>query len=807
MADSQLQPGMTATRAEIRNLYGGSSQGGIVPSNTSNSVLLYSDPTVGHRYGYRDGWLVEEDEHGLIFEYTGAGATGDQTFEGVGGSGNRAILNHVEAGRSLRVFTATGRVPGSQTKLHRYVGEFKVDVDQPYVLRQMPDSNGDLRKVIVFRLRPAGIVDRDGRDVIPPSIQTLTSLHSDSSTADDLLGNKAEVDKLSKLVLATTTMPPLAIALLGEWGAGKSSFMAQMDQRIQQLASLSAQAKPNESAFVAHVRQIHFNAWHYSDEHVWSGLIEKLFRDLAQVPEERDDPSESVLAKRAERAAELGKLEHRSEQLDLDLERAARLQPQSSFLAWLSSPREGWLLFRAASRELRAETTAYGLTAITVLVGAAAAIIWGRPVVQPWIAGSLGALLAIPPIAKIWRTIRAWLPGQRKIIDKLRGRLEEIQSDLHSQVTTAQASLAEVDAAVRLADFLTERGSTNSYQGYQGLLSWVHKDLTHLDEALRAAQDEWAETDSNQLPPLQRIILYIDDLDRCPPARVVEVLAAVHLMLALPLFVVVVAVDPRWLVRCLKHHHKELFAEASDMTEEEPEDIATPVDYLDKIFQIPLTVPPTTPEKTSLFLEALLGAPSESDELANTEQANPIPRSGDEALSEGPSAEASTTLGEPLVPSVETDELNPSQMTLTAPEISFMAQLGELVPTPRAAKKLVNLYRLVRVGIKPEDLQGFLSPSPSEPGEHQAVQVLLTLLVGHPEQASPLFKHILAAASSEKITDVLRNSPTQAAIGPRAADVLDKINANIEVRLDVAAYQRWCPSLARYSFYTRRLSG
>jgi hypothetical protein len=39
-------------------------------------------------------------------------------------------------------------------------------------------------------------------------------------------------------------------------------------------------------------------------------------------------------------------------------------------------------------------------------------------------------------------------------------------------------------------------------------------------------------------------VLYIDDLDRCPPRRVVEVLTAMQLLLALPLFVVVVAVDP-----------------------------------------------------------------------------------------------------------------------------------------------------------------------------------------------------------------------------------------------------------------------
>ncbi len=769
-----------------------------MPSATTNNVLLFSDPAAGHRFGYYDGWVAEEDAHGPVFEYTGAGATGDQTFE----RGNKAILNHVDAGRSLRVFTAAGRVPGSQTVLHRYVGEFKVDAEQPYILRQAPDSSGHSRNVIVFRLRPAGPVARDSRDVIPFLGQSLAALHSDSSAVDDLLNNKAEVDKLAKLVLATTTMPPLAIALLGEWGAGKSSFMAQMDQRVRQLASLSAQAKPDESAFVAHVRQIHFNAWHYSDEHVWPGLVDELFRALTPIPQESSDLSESSGVDRSQRASALADLEHRSQQLDVDLERAATLRPRG-FLALLSSPREGWPLLRAAVRELRAETAAYGLIALAVLVVAVAVIAWGGPVIQPWIAGSLGVLLASPPLAKIWRTMRAWLPGQRKTIDKIRGRLEEIQGDLHSQVAAARVSLAEVDAAARLADFLSERGSSNSYQEYQGLLARVHKDLTRLDEALRAAQDEWAQSESKLPPPLQRMILYIDDLDRCPPERVVEVLAAIHLMLALPLFVVVVAVDPRWLVRCLKHHHKELFAADSEVGQEESEDIATPVDYLDKIFQIPFTVPPTTPEKTALFLESLLGAPSEGDQSEGTEQTLPE----DEVHVEGDAVEDPVGDAEAVVPDTNSDELNPSQMSLTATEISFMAQLGALLPTPRAAKKLVNLYRLVRMGIEAEDLSDFVDSSSSDPGEHQAVQVLLALIVGRPEQAGAVFNHILAAGPAEKITEVLRKSPPQAVIGLKAAEVLETITGKAEVRLDAATYQRWCPLLARYSFYTRRLCG
>ena len=85
-----------------------------------------------------------------------------------------------------------------------------------------------------------------------------------------------------------------------------------------------------------------------------------------------------------------------------------------------------------------------------------------------------------------------------------------------------------------------------------------------LSDDLTDARNEWLASGATTPPPLERIVLYIDDLDRCPPRRVVEVLEAVHLMLALELFVVVVAVDARWLIRSLEYHYRELFSTGDD---------------------------------------------------------------------------------------------------------------------------------------------------------------------------------------------------------------------------------------------------
>ncbi|NGN69221.1 hypothetical protein G5C51_35715 [Streptomyces sp. A7024] len=170
-----FQPGDILTRDDIRADLGGSKQGGICPSVPKRAISLFSDKSSGDRYGYRDGWLTEEDALGPIFEYTGAGSRGHQSFGGLHGKGNSAILRHVIDDRTLYLFTAVGRVPGTATKTHRYVGPFKLDEIEPYRGRQAVDDRQQLRSVIVFRLRPIDAYCRFSSDVIPPPSEPSTS--------------------------------------------------------------------------------------------------------------------------------------------------------------------------------------------------------------------------------------------------------------------------------------------------------------------------------------------------------------------------------------------------------------------------------------------------------------------------------------------------------------------------------------------------------------------------------------------------------------------------------------------------------
>ncbi|MEU2179710.1 hypothetical protein [Streptomyces thermolilacinus] len=182
MSSAQIKPGDIRTRAQLKELFGGSLQGGIIPSNTTDNVLLYSDHDSGKDYGYQDGWLAEEDEKGPIFEYTGQGVEGDQTLKGNNGS----ALNHAQAGRTLRLFICVGYVNGKNgTKLHRYVGEFKVDEDEPFVKRRALDKNQDMRWVYVFRLRPVAEVEQLPEDFVPAADDDVTETLPAVPISDD----------------------------------------------------------------------------------------------------------------------------------------------------------------------------------------------------------------------------------------------------------------------------------------------------------------------------------------------------------------------------------------------------------------------------------------------------------------------------------------------------------------------------------------------------------------------------------------------------------------------------------------------
>jgi len=132
-------------QAQIHALLGGQQQGGISTPKDSPVIIAFTGEA-GISHGYRDFW--DDDE---IFHYFGEGQTGDMRYTG----GNRAINQHVRDGKKLILFQMMGK-----GRPYRYLGEF-VSLTS-YIQPNTPDTNGELRDAIVFRMQPVAINDGFG---------------------------------------------------------------------------------------------------------------------------------------------------------------------------------------------------------------------------------------------------------------------------------------------------------------------------------------------------------------------------------------------------------------------------------------------------------------------------------------------------------------------------------------------------------------------------------------------------------------------------------------------------------------------
>jgi KAP family P-loop domain len=317
--------------------------------------------------------------------------------------------------------------------------------------------------------------------------------------------------------------------------------------------------------------------------------------------------------------------------------------------------------------------------------------------------------------------------------------------------------LVELSPGQRLYAFIAERAASEDYRRQLGLIATIRRDF----ERLARLQEQWRnDKDGGSPRPIDRIVLYIDDLDRCTPRQVVEVLQAVHLLLALDLFVVVVGVDPRWLLHSLRDQYRSTLTAAppgtetasaaegaaaetshgrDDNTVQEDADrlmLSTPHDYLEKIFNVPFVLPAMTPQGFDTMIRRLSitkkgshdaapdgerQAPDDYDvRRAFRTETSPASPNGGIPPEEG-SEIAAVQRGDTVAPT-----------PLTEPELKALSSLAPLVRSPREAKRLLNLYRMLRSTRDLSDASRFLGAEGAA-GEFQAVVMLLGLLTANPQ--------------------------------------------------------------------------
>jgi hypothetical protein len=144
-------------------------------------------------------------------------------------------------------------------------------------------------------------------------------------------------------------------------------------------------------------------------------------------------------------------------------------------------------------------------------------------------------------------------------------------------------------------------------------------------------------------------------------------------------------------------------------------------------------------------------------------------------------------------------ELRPPGLKLYPYEASNLLKFAALLPTPRAAKKMMNLYRVYRIGISWDSLQDFVGDSETPAPPYLTVQFLLAILVGFPADAGDIFRALLHARPDEQATAVLHGHTTISSFLAPGTRLLGLPEL-------AGGYQPYCLEVARYSFHTMDLS-
>jgi len=338
---------------------------------------------------------------------------------------------------------------------------------------------------------------------------------------------------------------------------------------------------------------------------------------------------------------------------------------------------------------------------------------------------------------------------------------QRTRAEAESQKISLIAQMEERQPERMLADFIEERANSKDYREKLGVMALVRRDFERLSDLLlhqrtpgtaieKSRKKITRKKPEEKLPAIDRIILYIDDLDRCKHSKVVEVLQAVHLLLAYELFIVVVAVDARWVSRSLELEHRQLLVrnghDLVDRSEEEtsstkrydkgphhPPPRTTAADYLEKIFQIPFWLPGFTEGASMRMVDGLLRPQINLEQLKTKEEGI----KNDDIVVNIPEPPPRSTDQRREVPPLS---LTPEGLELTPNEFNTLVNVAPVAGvTPRQAKRFTNLYRLVKVSLGESELTAFMDEPDSG---YRPMAVLLAIVTGAPRAAIEIFELI-----------------------------------------------------------------
>ena len=123
---------------------------------------------------------------------------------------------------------------------------------------------------------------------------------------------------------------------------------------------------------------------------------------------------------------------------------------------------------------------------------------------------------------------------------------------------------------------------------------WLKPEQATVPAQIQAFRDELQELIARV--EVERLVVLVDDLDRCLPGAVIDILEAVKLFLFVPGTVFIIATDEAMIEYAVRRHYPDLPVSQADYTKH----------YLEKLIQIPIRLPSLNQLQTQNYIRFLL---------------------------------------------------------------------------------------------------------------------------------------------------------------------------------------------------------
>lgn len=633
------------------------------------------------------------------------------------------------------------------------------------------------------------VASKDNEGLIGNIIKSPT-FNNDGAKGQDLLEFEKDVKSFASLISFKDIKPPIAIALFGKWGSGKSFFMNKLETEIKIFSKKDEGSQ--EGSYVKGIAHINFNAWSYMDSNLWAGFAQSLFEKLNEYITDNTKGDLERLTVELTIAKRLAFLNNQFDHYSSKKKQIVKLKtkfesernnkilnyisPQydNTFLTFLSkigiketdakellpsqlkpAIKQGFRFFKYLKYNIDwIIGSVVGIGLLLVLMKEPISNLlenispfWDW-VISFW--GKITTSISLPPIA-IWviYKIKKWLTFNKitaftTLIDDInvvnesedsqKARLKKDLIELNEQIERTSFEIQSIETKdydindLAINNFIASKVNHEDYKKHQGIITTIRKDFEMLSDLFVPRKIDISllnekETDrvnnlandrekidkqfkGEEYRKLERIVLYIDDLDRCSDEKVIEVLEAVNLLMAFPLFIVVVGVDPKWVNNALtKKYHLHFKNEFDNGENNSNNELKLPKikvsDYLEKIFQIPFHLKKPTNQDAKNMLEHIFENEIEKKTIKNEIEKKTIKYSrkrAEEVINMSDEDEFRADYEQYKEEErIKAESKEFQELKLSIEEFDCLKQMIWLIDnTPRSIKRFTNIYRIVR---------------------------------------------------------------------------------------------------------------